>query len=218
MKTYLSLLLLAILSLSACTDEDPSDTAYIYDIVKLESDSPNGSVFTLSKPGSDKIITLTARQRVDTKKVPVGDRLLLMYVPASGAEAYQSCEVIAKGYGTIVNGVLTNVESAEIEGWDDDAVYLLSAWRAGKYLNIHCRLPYQQPPRSLSLLMPEVQTDASYPDIYLVDEADIDVATFERAYYASFDISSLIEDASVKGFTLHLNNSNLNLDAIRFDK
>ena len=218
MKTYLSLLLLAILSLSACTDEEPSDTAYIYDIVKLESDSQNGSVFTLSKPGSDKIITLTARQRVDTKKVPVGDRLLLMYVPASGAEAYQSCEVIAKGYGTIVNGVLTNVESAEIEGWDDDVVYLLSAWRAGKYLNIHCRLPYQQPPRSLSLLMPDAQTDASYPDIYLVDEADIDVATFERAYYASFDISSLIDDASVKCFTLHLNNSNLNLDAIRFDK
>ena len=218
MKKHLSLILLLLLSLTSCSDDEPSDTAYLYDIVKLESDSQSGSVFTLCKPGSDKIITLTARQRVDTRKVPVGNRLLLMYVPASGAEAYQSCEVTAKGYGTIVNGDLTMVEGSEIEGWDNGAVYLLSAWRAGNYLNIHCRLPYQQPPRSLSLMMPEIQADATYPDVYLVDDADIDVATFERAYYASFDITTLIEDTDVKGFTLHLNNSNLNLDAIRFDK
>ena len=83
---------------------------------------------------------------------------------------------------------------------------------------MHVRLPYQQGPRDFTLAMPEIQADSSYPDIYLVNASETDVATFSRAYYASFDISALINDPQVEGFTLHLNNSNLNLDEIRFDK
>ena len=217
MKKYFSVIVILLLSLTSCSDDNPSDSAVLFDIVCLEEDSENGSVFTLCRPGNDEVITLTTPQRLDTRVVAAGDRFLLMYVPESG-EAYRSGAVTAKGYGKIVNGELTVTEGNEIEGWDREAVYLLSAWRAGKYLNMHVRLPYQQGPRDFTLAMPEIQADSSYPDIYLVNASETDVATFSRAYYASFDISALINDPQVEGFTLHLNNSNLNLDEIRFDK
>lgn len=207
-----------LMSVVACSDDgDPSDTAVLYDIVCLQEDTDAGSVFTLCKPGSDDVITLTAPQRLNTRAVPVGNRCLLMYVPDGGA-AYQSGAITVRGYGTIVNGELSTTEDTEPAGWNRDPVYLLSAWRAGRYLNIHARLPYDENPRDFALVMPETQSDRSYPDIYLVHALSADVTTFSRAYYASFDISRFIDDPGVNGFTLHLNNSNLHLDKIRFDK
>lgn len=217
MKKYLSLIIVMLLSLTSCSDDNPSNSAVLYDIVCLEDDSDTGSVFTLCKPGSDELITLTARQRLDTRIVAPGDRLLLMYVSQSG-EAYRSGEITAKGYGKIVNGELNVTDGEEIADLEREPIYLLSAWRAGKYLNVHVRLPYQEGPRDLTLAMPATQTSSNCPDIYLVNASETDVATFSRAYYASFDISQLVNDPHVEGFTLHLNNSNLNLDEIRFDK
>lgn len=214
----LNILLLMMVSLSSCSgDDNPSEQAVIFDIVCLERVTDAGSVFTLSKPSADEIITLQAPQRIDTRLVPEGDRLLIMYVPDGGV-AYRSGPVTVKGYGLIVNGTLAETEGESVDGWDRDPVYLLSAWRAGKYLNLHARLPYDENPRAFTLAMPRIQADRSYPDIYLEHALAADVTTFSRAYYASFDISRLIDDPDVKGFTLHLNNSNLDLNEIRFDK
>lgn len=216
---FLMSLITAVMTVvTGCSDGDePSEEAILYDIVCLEKDSGEGSVFSVSKPGNDENIILTTPQRVDTRIVAVGERLLLMYVPQSGV-AYQSGAVSVRGYGRIVNGELAVTEGAETAGWDRDPVYLLSAWRAGRYLNIHARLPYDENPRAFMLAMPETQVDGRYPDIYLVHALEADVTTFSRAYYASFDISQIIDDPDTEGFTLHLNNSNLRLDEIRFEK
>jgi len=219
MKKYIYLLvMLAALTLAqGCSDDgEPSSEAALYDIVCLAGDSDAGSVFTLGKPDSDDVITLTSRQRIDTELIPVGNRLLLMYVPVNGI-AYQPGEITVKGYGTIVNGELAILSEDEIDGWDRTPVYLLSAWRSGNYLNIHARLPYDEKPRAFTLAMSESADGASYPDLYLVHALETDVTTFSRAYYASFDISGLLSDTRVKGFTLHINNSNLDLKEIKFE-
>lgn len=211
------IMLLALIVAPGCSsDDNPSDEAVIYDIVCLARDSDDGSVFTLSKPGSDDVITLTTRQRIDTKLIPVGNRLLLRYVPDGGV-AYQSGPVTVSGYGTIVNGNLTRLPENDIEGWDATPVYLLSAWRSGNYLNIHARLPYDERPRAFTLAVPDTQSGNTFPDLYLVHALEADVTTFSRAYYISFDISELVDDTLVDGFTLHVNNSNLDLKEIKFD-
>lgn len=218
MSRFLNIIiLLALIAAPACSsDDNPSDEAAIYDIVCLAADSAAGSVFTLSKPGSDDVITLTSSQRIDTKLIPVGNRMLLRYVPVSGV-AYQSGPVTVSGYGTIVNGRLTHLPANAIEGWDATPVYLLSAWRSGNYLNIQARLPYDERPRAFTLAMPDTQSGNSYPDLYLVHAMEADVTTFSRAYYISFDITELVGDTQVDGFTLHVNNSNLDLKEIKFD-
>lgn len=215
---FLITILPAMMSLTACSDDDnPSDSIELYDIVRLESVTEKGSVFTLCKPASDDEITLVAPQIVNTKLVAEGERLLIMYVPDS-REAYRSGSVTLKGYGTIINGELKHGDDEDIDGWESDPVYLLSAWRSGKYLNIHARLQYGVKPQNFNLVMPDEQSGGKYPDLYLVYSRDADVTTFSRAYYASYDISELVEDSDVEGFTLHLNNSNLKLDEIKFDK
>lgn len=216
MKTLFALL--SILTfLCSCSDDTPSDSAALYDIVKLESQSSSGAVFTLCKPGSDEEIRLTAAGvNLNTEIVAVGERCLLIYIPADG-QAYKSGAINARGYQRIVNGTLQTVADSDITGWDRDPVYLLSAWRMGNYLNLHLRLPYDDNPRKFTLAMSENSTNPTCPDLYLIHALAADVATFSRAYYASFDISALIADPAITGFTLHINNSNLNLDAIKFE-
>ncbi|MDE6317988.1 MAG: hypothetical protein K2L73_06275 [Muribaculaceae bacterium] len=217
MKKYILLIASMLGVMCGCSDDsNPSDSAPLYDIVCLEADTPAGSVFTLTKPGNRAIVTLTAAQRIDTDVVRIGDRLLLMYVADSGV-AYRSGSVTVKGYGTIVNGLLRETDDVP-PAWDRDPVYLLSAWQSGHYLNIHARLPYDENPRDFTLAMPAVQTDPSCPDIYLVHALEADVTTFSRAYYASFDISRIVDDHAITGFTLHVNNSNLSIDEIKFNK
>lgn len=216
MTKYLYMLIMLMVGFSSCSeDENPSDEAVLYDIVCLEDSSEKGSKFSLCKPNSDEVISLTALQQIDSQYVNIGERLLLKYVPESGI-AYQSGAIIVKGYGQIVNGELSIAEGDVPQGWDRDPVYLLSAWRAGKYLNLHLRLPYDENPRDFRLVIPSNQIEERCPDIYLVHALEADVTTFSRAYYASFDISMLIDNPDIDGFTLHLNNSNLSLDALRF--
>lgn len=217
MRKYLFILLIltALTSVTSCSDETPNDEAALYDIACLESMDNSGSVFTLCAPGSDDLITLKCPQKIDPNIVETGDRLLIRYVPADGI-AYKSGGITLTGYSTIVNGTLSTLPDEELNEWDKTPVYLLSCWRSGRYLNIHARLPYDDRPRAFTLAMAENPSDPAFPDLYLVHAVETDVATFSRAYYASFDISALTTDPAVKGFTLHINNSNLNLPEIPF--
>ncbi len=207
-----------LLAPTSCADNgDPSSEIVSYDIVRLESQTEAGAVFSLQKPLATQPVTYTTAHRINTDAFPIGNRLLIAYVPVSGV-AYTSGEISLRGVAQITNSTLQNVDPADIPYWADDAVWLLSAWRSGNYLNIHARLPYGESPRQFGVACDTVGGDPSWPDLYLVhslsDEAP--AATFDRAYYASFDISPLTTSATVRGFTLHLNNSNLRLDAIPF--
>lgn len=207
-----------LLAATSCGDDkDPSSEIVSYDIVRLESQTEAGATFSLQKQLAAEPVIYTTHQRLDTKAFPVGNRLLIAYVPVSGIP-YASGEILLRGVAQITNSALHNVDPKDIPYWADDAVWLISAWRSGNYLNIHARLPYDESPRQFGVACDTVGGDPTWPDLYLVhalgDEAP--AATFDRAYYASFDISSLTASDDVNGFTLHLNNSNLRLDAIPF--
>ena len=146
MTKYFYIMILILVGLASCEDENPSDEAVLFDIVCLEKASNTGSIFSVAKPGSDEEIMLTASQQIDSRYVKPGDRLLLKYVPMSGI-AYKSGAISIKGYGQIINGTLDTTEESVPDGWNQDPVYLLSAWRAGRFLNIHVQLPYDENPR-----------------------------------------------------------------------
>lgn len=218
LTAYAAICLLAA-SVSGCSDEEPTAEITLYDIVKLESYGEAGCTFTMTKPLSAELITLSTPQHIDTSLVHVGNRLLIAYVPSNG-EAYTSTRVTLSGYSTILNYDLedTCLFPERFPNWDADPVWLMSAWQSGNYLNVRVRLPYSEEPRQFALVRNLLETcSPDCPNLYLVHNLDnADFNTFDRAYYASFDISSLCEDAYIKGFNLILNNSNLKVDTIPF--
>lgn len=209
--------LVAILIVTGCSDDDPTDRIILYDVVKLEQQTDKISVFTLQKPLADHPVTLTSpRPVIDTDIITVGERLLLAYIPAT-SEAYTDSQITVTGYSQITNGVLTFEKINDIKDLDTEPVYLLSVWRSGDCLNFHIRLPFDNKPRTFTLAADTDSADPSSPDLYLIHGRETIFPTFDRAYYASFDISALTDDPGISSFTLHLNNSNLPENTFRFD-
>lgn len=202
--------------LTACSNEDYTTEFTLFDIAKMEKSSNQGSTFTVQKPDANDGATLYAAQHISGDAVKVGDRVLIVYTPLDGNDAYTTGKIRLIGYRPIVNDLLREETLADIGYWDRTPIHLLSAWRSGNYLNIRARLPYYEQPRHMALVLNTESPDPTRPDLYLCHAIEEDINTFNREYYLSFDITKLVENPDITAFTLHLNNSNLNLDAITF--
>jgi len=214
------LLLLAgiVTVITACGDNDdePTTRATAYDIVCLAEVSENGSVYTLTKPLSDELITYRSREIIDTRRIKTGTRFMLAYLPPDGTP-YVSGVITPLGYSLINNDTLRYGYIAKIPEWNRDPVYMLSNWMSQDYLNIRARLPYDTRARTLSVMVDSLTLGEEYPDCYLVHRLETPVNTFERSYYLSFDMSALRKLERCRGFNLLLNNSNLTTDRYRFE-
>lgn len=221
MKRIFGIFAAASLLAGCSSDGDPSDSAVSYDIVRLEAQkAETGGVYTFQKPESSETVTYTTAQLIDTTRVHVGDRLLIAYVAESGTP-YVSGAIRLRGYAPITNSALRKVDAAGIADWDKDPVWLASAWMMGNYLNVRARLPYDATPRRYCVAIDTINPGpASRPDVYLVHARGDDApeATFDRMYYASFDMTELLDNEQVEGFTLHVANTNLPLDKLNFSK
>ncbi len=217
LRHIIPLLILTLLAGCRDTDGPESVAPAVYDIVCLRQLDEAGSTFTLTKPGSDRVITYTARELIDTAIVAVGDRLMLSYTPASQAAPYTSGRVTAHGYSTVYNDPLRAATIDSFPGWQRDPVYLLSAWMSEDFLNLRARLTFDDRPRRLFVMVDTLTIDRPYPDCYLIHRLDSPIENFERAYYLSIDMSALRKLPDCRGFKLFLRDSNLMLDSLTFD-
>ncbi|MCM1449354.1 MAG: hypothetical protein NC082_03350 [Clostridiales bacterium] len=213
----LATFVIAMAVMTSCSDDgEPTSAVTVYDIVCLADMGDNGSVFTLTKPMGNELITYTATQKIDTLKVAIGQRMMLAYRIADDRLPYTTGSITAIGYSPVTNDTLRHGYISKIEGWDNDPVYLMSSWLSQDFLNMRVRIPYDEKPRTLAVLVDSLTLDAEYPDCYLVHRLAEPVNSFERSYYLSFDMSTLRDLKQCRGFNLILNNSNLKKDTYQF--
>ena len=98
-------------------------------------------------------------------------------------------------------------DGASTDGWDADPVELWSIWRGGPRIFMRLSLPYSTEPRKFSLVLDPATEHEAVPTLLLWHERATDTPTFDRRYYAAFDIAPLWEDAAVKGVRVRVANS-----------
>jgi len=118
----------------------------------------------------------------------------------------------------VTQSAVTTEWRDEYDAWDKDRVYVYSAWRTGRYINVHVRLTYSPEPRIFCLAVDPSTLGTAWPDVYLVHVIDGDVDNHDRAYYASFDIDAVWSRPGVEGVRLHIANSNLDKQIFTFPK
>lgn len=199
--------------LTSCHDKgsDEPHPATLYDICEIASVGQQQTVLHLYLPDSDAPVILTSRganplNQTQTPPVP-GTSILAAYTPAGG-KAYTTDDVTIDSWATITNLPLQTVKTPEdLDGWDTDQVYLQSAWRAGRKICMRLRLPYSAQPRRFALLLDPATADDAIPAAYLYHSRPEPSATFNRQYYAAFDIAALWDKPSVKGLRIHISNT-----------
>ncbi|MCM1522056.1 MAG: hypothetical protein NC039_05320 [Muribaculaceae bacterium] len=211
-------LLLALLALCSCRPDgvDGEVLMSFTDIATFQGNNNpwGGALFTVRRDGDSPEAQLTVDRPLD-EKYKAGDRMLIQYTIPSNLP-YTSGSINLLGLASINTGAVNLLE--EDERWDASPVYVYSIWRTGPYLNFHVRLPYSAEPRRFWLALDPATTLDPMPDLYLVHELPEGVTgTFDRSYYASYDISTVWDQAS-QGVRVHVENSNLDKKIFIFSK
>ncbi|MDE5785314.1 MAG: hypothetical protein K2H98_02160 [Duncaniella sp.] len=217
--TALFLISLLLLAVTSCRDNEPGSPNNLdaaWTIATFTGNIDGRATFEFRKADDSPLITLTAQGAVQTDdNLKPQARVYICYVPQSG-DPYASGRVELLTISVITSSAVTVADEATLSGWDTTPVYLLTAWRSGQYINVYCRLPYDKTPRRFSLLADGSTVDSRRPQMYLCHEMPEEVNTFMRAYYASFDISSILDRDDVEAVDVHINNSNLPVTVYTF--
>jgi hypothetical protein len=206
----LFLYLFPLLMLTACGEKgsDEPNVATLYDICEVAS-TEGATILHLYRPDSDTPIILTASAGALGTNAPAnGTAILAAYLPAGGTP-YVSDNISLLNWANITNSSLKITDNADdLDGWDKDEIYLLSAWRAGGKLCMRLQLGYSDEPRKFALIVDRATATDPVPTAYLYHARnDSGTPTFNRQYYVAFDISNLWESDKYDGLRVNINNS-----------
>ncbi len=198
------------IALTACRDDDGPDTAnlVVSDLATFVGNNVTGAVFTVRQVDDLPEATLQSPSALDTAKVAPGSRVFISYRPANGL-AYSTTDITLRQVALITSSAVVTAPIDSLPGWDADGVYLLSIWRTGHWLNVYARLAYDEQPRTYALVADEATLGDPVPQLYLAHTLASEVNTFDRRYYASFDISEVWQRSDIEGVDVHVANTNL---------
>lgn len=219
MKSYSVPVLSAVLLLTAsCGDDGPSSgTPVLQDIAEFMSQDGSAALFAIYREDAPDVLLTAPGARIDENRVKPGESLLITYITESG-QPYRSGEITLRSYYAINNSEVVAGDIADYPQWDRDRVWVTSMWRAGGKINMRCRLPYDTTPRRFMMLLDAATASAAVPDLYVVHELAAPVESFDRNYYAAFDMGELWSSPSCLGVTVHVANSNLTQESFTFMK
>ena len=215
-KTITLLIAIIALVLSSCNISYPEadDTGYM-DIVTFVSTTSNSATFEMQQRDDSPVITYVARDlSVDTEYCPSGTRLLLAYTPISG-EPYKSGYIHVLGMQGVYNAEVK--QSAIPHDWDADGIFMLEMWRSGNYINVSSVITSVDVPKRYDLLVDPATFDDEFPQLYVVFE-NAKTNETERAYFASFDIKSLLDKSTCRGVVVNLKDTYQGNNQITFEK
>ena len=208
------LVCLTVLLVCGCSGDEPAAQMTLADIVTFGGYSSGCPVFTLRKNGDSPLITLTGDAGRTLKDVEEGQRVLLRYLPQNG-EAYTSGNVSVR---SVVRINYDKLRKGPLDGWDADPVYMLALWRTGEYLNLECRVEYADEARRFYLVIDEETASDPVPQLYLMHDMGDAPANFQRHIYASWDMSAIWNTEGCRGVTVHLRDSNREINEVTFLK
>ncbi|MCM1520141.1 MAG: hypothetical protein NC098_05090 [Lachnoclostridium sp.] len=217
----LSLLLITLMAiLTGCINSDTIDGPVdmtTWDIATFEGNDGQRAAFTVRKGDDSPEVTLVYPREIEMENLKAGDRVYIAYIPVDNIP-YRSGEITLKSIARITQGGVEVAPFDPADGWDADPVYVVTIWRTGNFINIYCRLPYYTDPRRFGITADEATVGTACPQLYLNHQLPESINSFDRAYYASFDISDVWQLGTTLGVDLHVNNSNLPTTVYHFSK
>ena len=200
----------------ACSDDDvdSSYTDYLYDMVTYLDSEGGTARFTLLQRNDSGAITLLADIRLDSN-LRAGQRMWLRYLPVETAGSTRRVTAYA---ATAVNtdSLRYTVKPLDYYLGQMQPVELLSIWRTGGYINLHCRLEYTGKPRLFYLLLDSATRHDDTLRTYLVHNTHNDTLYHNRDAYASFYVGNALRQPACRVLGVTVNDRYNNLKTYYF--
>ncbi|MCM1482921.1 MAG: hypothetical protein NC043_01170 [Muribaculaceae bacterium] len=218
-------LTILILALSICatscsdsTDEPDSITLY-QDIVTFTGCDDTYSYFEFQVIDDSPVVRLTSKGTIDTQATPPGSRLFFTYSPDGTLGYGESGTVTTHGLSRIYEVTLALNGSTDTSGWDTEPIGVTTLWRSGQYINLIAQVTNTE--RRSFYIIPDAGTLGSpTPRLYITTQSTAgSAAGYQVRTAASFDISSIWEQADIEGVEVWINNTaNPNRQKFTFKK
>lgn len=196
-----------MLMLVACGEEDVDRryTDYRLDIVTFMGND-GGARFELLRRDDSTAVLLQSDVALGTSFKP-GNRVLLRYDWADHATG-NNRRINAYGISAIVSDSLRYTVKPLSEYLNQmEPVKLLSIWRTGDYLNLHCQAEYTGKSRHFYLLLDSATARQDTVHCYLVNNTHGDTTYHWREAYASFYVGSIWNRPSCRTMRIHINDA-----------
>lgn len=207
--------MIAGLMATGCHDQGQEEPhpATLYDLVDVASVDASGHV-KLHLYGGDADVpqVMTGQLPADGRQLPAaGTSILLAYQPLGGGE---TTPIAIESWSRINNSavVVPDEDSQEknkdvLSGWNTDPVGLRAVWRGGRKIYMRMLLPYDSTPRRFALVQDPATAGCAVADLYLYHRRKGQGSTFDRQYYAAFDLSPLLEQPGVESVRVFIANN-----------
>lgn len=196
-----------LLMLVACSDEDVDRryTDYRLDVVTYLAHD-GGARFELLRRDDSTSLLLQSNVTLG-QSFKVGNRVLLRYDWADNATG-NIRRINAYGISAIVSDSLRYTVKPLSEYLSQmEPVKLLSIWRTGDYLNLHCQAEYTGKARHFYLLLDSATARQDTVHCYLINNTHGDVTYHWREAYASFYVGSIWNRPSCRTMRIHINDA-----------
>lgn len=223
--SHLLAIFCSTLILSSCMNDDSNapalDDSAMCDIVTFVGNPESNnyrSVFQFQKEGDSRTTTLRAKNTaINPSEHKVNSRLLLYYIPESGMHNVDDNVTVTNIY-YVFNDSVHSGDVSKLPDWNSNPIFVYAIWRSGTYLNVQCGLTYAYEPSAFMLMVDETTINNEMPDLYLSYRKGNDRESNFKNFYASIDIAKIWNSSNCKGFTIHVNDSNIGNNKIVFKK
>ncbi|MDE6276659.1 MAG: hypothetical protein K2M06_00965 [Muribaculaceae bacterium] len=171
------------------------------DIVTLATTGEEGTTFVYRMLNDSPEITLTTTQRFQDATVKPGARLMLNYIAKNGTQ-HESGAINVLSYVKCFGPTITTASTSSPTAWASSKVFLSSAWRSGKWLNLSMALEMGTTARRFELVLDPATADSAEPELHIVFTPDVVNAGMSLPAYASYDISALWDRQETEGLKI----------------
>ncbi|MDE6557379.1 MAG: hypothetical protein K2K55_10530 [Duncaniella sp.] len=208
--------------LAGCRPEGvDGDVEYVFTRIATftGNDGSGRARFEVYPPGSAQAVSLVAQSGLDLEADHLPARLYIRYENSSN-DPDADGPITLLGAALISQGEVETKWSDKYSSWNSDEVYLYSMSVSGPYIDMRLGLPASESPRYFTLVVdPDDASDSDEATLILVHSFEAaPEPTFDRTYYASFSIKSLLaRNPDLRRIKVTLNNSNLRRDLITLE-
>ncbi|MCH5221122.1 MAG: hypothetical protein J1F05_02180 [Muribaculaceae bacterium] len=198
-------------TLSSCNGNGPDNPTVFYtDIVTVTSLRENGAVFTLREKEDSELITLTTTQSVPAVDFVEGDRVVLVYTPASGEHYVSDNVVVSAASKAFGEGKPTATLPLEkIKASVSAPVQMWNIARNGEYLDVIFQCWTSPMVINCQLVASAESLDDEYPELYLLFDPILESNQNNYAFYMSYSMANIFQRENCKGVKVYYSNDEI---------
>jgi len=202
-KTILAVMMLPLLTLTACSNDD-DDPVMIYNaFVTYTGNTGNTATFTTQEKDDSDLITFTAEVNNNIGLVK-GKRYVIAYTTFSGKRLESGpidlYQILTPFQDETKEASLEDIKAMK------EAPYTATPGRTGYYINVPATADFM--PKTFCLYVDKATLAEKLPDVYIVFEADDTKPAQKGTYLGSFSVEKYFTNANCDGIRLHYKQDN----------